>query len=162
MEKSTLTNVARLLWLVPIALLLLGINQWMVALDLRDTLEQGEAATAEVLEFVKNDRPDIPFGYVSLKATLSDGSEIVQEKMALPYTLLPRVEHALTLDVRVVPGADQQIVITDIAQTQWKIAAMQAAICFGVMLMAGVGLFLWNRMLTSIGDPASRSAANPA
>jgi hypothetical protein len=151
--------IARVLWLAPFSLLLLGINQWKVSGDLRETLEQGEAAQAEVLEFVKNERPDIPFGYVSLKARLADGSEIIQEKMALPYTLLPRVENAQTLDVRVIRGADQPIVISLIAQTQWKIAAVQAAVCFGVMLMAAVGLFFWNRMLASAGDPSARMPA---
>ncbi|MEZ4700875.1 MAG: hypothetical protein R2834_11135 [Rhodothermales bacterium] len=152
--------IARIVWIVPLGLFWLGINQWHVARDLRATLEQGEAARAEVIEFMKNERPDIPFGYISLRAHLADGREIVQEKMALPFTLLPQVEHEQVLDVRVIPGAEQPIVISAIARTQWKIAAMQSAVCFGMMLMFGIGIFFWNRMLTRSGDPATRLAVN--
>lgn len=150
-------RVARYLWAVPICLLLLGLNQAKVAYDLRETLQNGEEAIAEVLEFRINERVDIPFGYVSLKVALADGREIVQEKMALPYTLLPQVRYKETLDVRVFPGASQQIVIEDIVSTQWKIATMQAMICLAAFLLAGVGVFAWNRYLAKHGDPAAQT-----
>jgi hypothetical protein len=152
--------LARGLWVIPFALLALGVYQWDVSADLRRTLASGEAVQAEVIEFVKNDRPDIPFGYVSLRLRLADGREIVQEKMALPYTLLPLIEHQPTLDVRVLPDAAQPIVIHTIGKTQARIAAVQAGVCFGVLLHAGLALFFWNRMLTTAGDPALRVAVN--
>ena len=148
--------IARLLWIVPAALLFLTLNQAKVASDLRYTLTNGIEAVAEVLEVRVNERVDVPFGYVSLRVPLADGGEIVQEKMALPYTLLPAVRHAETLDVRIFPEADQQIVIADIAQTQWKIAAIQALMSLVAMLIAAAGVYAWNRLLKKKGDPALR------
>ena len=157
-KNHPLSNrIARYLWIAPLCLLLLGLNQAKVAYDLRETLQNGEEAVAEVLEFRINERVDIPFGYVSLKVPLANGDEIVQEKMALPYTLLPQVRYKETLNVRVFPGASQEIVIEDIVRTQWKIAAMQAIICLAGFLLAGVGVFAWNRYLTKHGDPAAQA-----
>ena len=149
--------ISRLLWGVPALLLFLSINQAIVATDIKHTLEHGADAIANVLEMRVNDRVDIPFGYVSLQVPLKDGTDLVQEKMALPYTLLPQVQHQETLDVRVLKGASQQIVISKIASTQWKMAAMQSAMCLVGFIMAGLGVFFWNRYLNRKGDPAERS-----
>ena len=140
-------RIARLAWIVPAALLLLSLNQAKVAYDLRQTLNLGVEAVAEVLEYRLEERVDIPFGYVSLKVPLPEGGEIIQEKMSLPYTLMGRIRHQETLNVRVFPEADQQIVILEVVETQWKIAAIQALICFATFLMAGAGVFGWNRLI---------------
>ena len=149
--------ISRLLWGVPLILLFLCLNQAKVAVDIKHTLENGAEAIANVLEVRVNDRVDIPFGYVSLQVPLEDGSELVQEKMALPYTLLPQVQYQETLDVRVLVGASQQIVIAPIASTQWKMAAMQSAMSLVGFLMAATGVFFWNRLLKKKGDPAEGS-----
>lgn len=149
--------ISRLLWAVPLILIFLSLNQAKVALDIKHTLENGAETTANVIEMRVNDRVDIPFGYVSLQVPLEDGSELVQEKMSLPYTLIPYVQHQETLDVRVLLGASQQIVISQIASTQWKMAALQSAMCFVGFLMAATGVFIWNRYLSKKGDPAEGS-----
>ena len=149
--------VARIMWVVPFLLMFLCLNQAKVAVDIKHTLENGREAIADVLELKVNDRVDIPFGYVSLRVPLEDGGELVQEKMSLPYTLLPQVKNQETLDVRVMVGASQQIVISQIASTQWKMAALQSAMCLVGFLMAGTGVLLWNRMLKNKGDPAEGS-----
>ncbi len=161
MEKTVVHRVARYLWIVPVALLLLSLNQAKVAYDLRYTLNNGIAAVADVLEVEINDRVDIPYGYVSLRVGLEDGSEIVQEKMSLPYTLLPSVRYEDQLDVRVFPGAEQPIVIQLIASTQWKIAGLQGVMSFVAFLMAAAGVYGWNRLLNKDGDPAARVPVQP-
>ena len=145
------------MWIVPFVLLFLCLNQAKVAVDIKHTLENGKDATADVLEMKVTDRADIPFGYVSLRVPLENGNELVQEKMSLPYTLLPQVKNQETLDVRVLIGASQQIVISQIASTQWKMAALQSVMCFFGFLMMGTGVFLWNKYLKRKGDPAERS-----
>ena len=144
------------MWIAPVALLLLSLNQAKVAYDLHYTLTNGIEAVADVIDVEVNERVDIPYGYVSLKVDLEDGRQIVQEKMSLPYTLLPSVRYETELDVRVFPEADQQIVITQIASTQWKIAALQSAMGFAGFLLAAIGVFAWNRLLRKKGDPALR------
>ncbi|MEM8484093.1 MAG: DUF3592 domain-containing protein [Bacteroidota bacterium] len=159
MKKALVYRVAKLMWALPVFLLLLALNQAKVAYDLHYTLNNGIAAVADVLEVEVNERVDIPYGYVSLRVALEDGQEIVQEKMSLPYTLLPSVRYEEQLDVRVFLEADQQIVIQQIASTQWKIAAIQSLILIVGFLMAATGVFAWNRLLKEKGDPATREIA---
>ena len=159
MAIKTVQKVARALWLIPAILLYLTINQADVAYDLKQTLENGTPAVAQVTETFVKDRVDIPFGYLNLRVPMEDGEFLVQEKMALPYTLVKRVEVAAELDVMVRKGADQQIVITEIGNTQWKIAAIQSGICLITFLMVSVGLYYWNRLLTKEGDPGHRQAS---
>lgn len=157
MKNKWVPIVSRFLWIVPAILLFLCINQAKVAVDIKHTLENGAESIANVLELRVNDRVDIPFGYVSLQVPLEDGTDLVQEKMSLPYTLIPHVQNKETLDVHVLVGASQQIVISQIASTQWKMAAMQSAMCLVGFIMAAVGVFLWNRLLRKKGDPAEGS-----
>ena len=154
MENRWVVMTARLLWIVPLFLCALAINQALVAFDIRHTLNSGEQAIADVIEIKINDRVDIPFGYVSLKVELDNAREIVKEKMALPYTLLPQVKDRVQLDVLVDPGSRQEIVIANIASTQWKMAGMQSMMCFFGFLFSGIGVFFWNRLLNTRGDPA--------
>ena len=142
---------------MPAILFFLCLNQAKVAVDIKHTLENGASAIANVIDVRVNDRVDIPFGYVSLQVPLEDGTDLVQEKMALPYTLLPHVQYEETLDVHVLVGASQQIVIARIASTQWKMAALQSAMCLVGFIMSGVGVYLWNRLLRKKGDPAEGS-----
>ncbi len=148
--------IARLLWFAPLLLFLLAINQARVAVDLRETLNSGARATAVVTDFDKVDRADVTYGYVSLEVPMADGSTLVKEKLTLPYTLLPHVAGQESLEVLVLPGSQQEVVIASIAQTQWKIAAIQAAMAFGACILFGLGVNWWNRYLAREGDPAYR------
>ena len=159
MERTSVHKIARWLWVIPVALLLLTLNQAKVAYDLHYTLNNGISAVADVLKVEVNDRVDIPYGYVSLRVALEDGREIVQEKMSLPYTLLPAVRYAEQLDVRVFPDADQPIVISEIASTQWKIAGIQSLMGFVGFLLVTAGVYGWNRLLDKSGDPADRAVS---
>ena len=152
--------VARGMWFAPLLMLFLVFNQYDVAQDLRATLEAGEAAVADIVEYEVSDRADMPFGYVSLKVNMEDGSSFDQEKMALPYTLLPILKGKEQVDVRVDRTADQPVVITQIAQTQWKIAAIQSAVSLGAFLILGFGVFWWNRHLSRQRDPAMAGGRN--
>lgn len=142
-------GVAKVAWIAPILLLLLAINQVFVAVDIRETLNSGQRAVATVTDYDRVDRADVTFGYISLSVTLPDGSVIEKEKMSLPYTLLPRLEGETELPVIVSPGADQEIVIEEIASTQWKIAAIQSSMALLGSIMFGVGVLAWNRLLKS-------------
>lgn len=152
--------MARLLWFVPALMLFLAVNQAKVAYDLRKTLRDGMPAIAEVTEYERVDRKDVTNAELSLRVRLPDGTEIVHEKMALPYTLSFMVEQD-SLEVRVLPGADQEIVITSIAATQSRIAAINAAISLVGFLLFGAGVLWWNRYLRKKGDPALRAQPTP-
>ncbi|GIV59159.1 DUF3592 domain-containing protein [Rhodocaloribacter litoris] len=150
--------VARLLWGVPVLLFLLAGYQAKVARDLRHTLDEGMPARAEVTAYHRVDRKDVTHAEVSLRVRLAGGAVLEKRQLALPYSLAFLVERD-TLDVRVLPGADQEVVITEIAATQARIARMNAAMSFVAFLLFGAGVFWWNRYLRRRGDPARRSAA---
>ena len=138
--------VARVAWLIPAVLLLLTIHQGKAAMDLNDTLQKGEEARAEVTRYMRSDRKDVTQAELDLRVTLQDGSTLVHERLALPYSVAHRVE-AEFLDVRVMPGAAQEIVIVEIGPTQRRIALSNAAMAGIMLIMASIGVFFWNRQV---------------
>jgi hypothetical protein len=157
-------TVARLLWVFPAILLFLAVNQLRVAYGLRATLAGGEPAVAEIYEYHTEDRVDVTYDYVSLRVPLPDGRVIEREKVSLPHSLAPLLEGRESVAVRVRPGADQPVVIMPIVQSQWRIAAVNAAISVVGFLLLGLGVYAWNRYLRRQGDPADQpvAAASPA
>lgn len=158
--------VARLAWVLPLFFLGLTVHQAKVSFDIRETLNQGELATAEITEVHEENRVDVTFDWVSLRVPLQDGSVLVKEEMALPHSLVPLLkteddEPRESVEVRVDPGADQEVVILSVASTQWRIAAMNSAIGGVAFLIFAVGVFYWNRSLKTDGDPAERGVSEP-
>lgn len=155
--------VARALWLFPAVLLLLTFYLADAALDLRETLMEGIPATAEITDFASSDRVDVTYDYVSLRAELPDGQVIAREQLSFPHSFAEILTGQETLEVRVLPGADQEIVIVRVGEQligrpQWRIAAIQAGMSFVAFLLAAAGVFAWNRYLRRSGDPADRYA----
>lgn len=148
---------ARALWIVPAFLLLLVPHQAKVAYDLRQTLERGLPATAQVIEVHQENRVDVTYDWISLRVALPDGRVLERERMSVPHTLITPLEDRETVEVRVVPGADQEIVIAEIAATQWRIAAANAAMSGIAALIFGACVFAWNRYLKREGDPSLRT-----
>lgn len=158
MSSKASRIVARLLWVFPLILVLLAYHQTRVALDLRATWEAGEPATAEVLELEMSNRMDVVYDWVSLRVTMVDGTVFERERLGMPHSLAPRLEGKETLNVRVLQGAAQPIVIEEIINAQWRIAAVQALMAFFGALFLGFGVAWWNRYLRRQGDPALRPA----
>ncbi len=161
MASRTLIIVARLLWLAPALLLLLSINQIKVAYDLHHTLAEGTPAIAEVLAYGKVDRADVTFAFARLRVPIDD-QHVIERELPLPLSLIPQVEGRETVNVLVLPGAAQEVVIEAIARPQWRMAAINAAMSFGAFLIFFFGVLAWNRYLTRRGDPAVNPAASPA
>jgi hypothetical protein len=149
--------ITRLLWIIPLLLLVLTIQQAKVAIDLRATLQEGTPATAEILELEISNRVDVTYDWVSLRVTMPDGRVFEQEQMSLPHTLAPELEGKQQVDVRVRPDAPQPVAITQFARAQWRIAAIQSVMAFVGALLMGGGVFWWTRYLRRQGDPAERT-----
>lgn len=145
--SKTIQIIAKAVWAIPALLLFLGINQVRVAQDIRSTLERGTSARAEITDWHLDERADVKFDYVSLRVPLASGDVLVREKMPMPHSLIYLLEGKEEVDVRVREGAAQELVIEEVGATQWRIAAMNAAISFFTVLMAGGAIFLWNRHL---------------
>lgn len=152
MPSRTTRFVARAAWIVPVALVLLTVHQARTAVELGRTLRQGEPATAAVTRYERSDRKDVTQAELDLRIDLPDGSTIVREHLALPYSIAHRVE-ADSLPVRVLRGASQEIVLTDIVRTQIRIAWSNAAMALVMALISLVGVVAWNRMLARRAVP---------
>ncbi len=145
MASNATRLIARILWFFPALLLFLTLDQAKVAFDLRQTWQHGAPATAEVLAFENANRVDVTYGYVSLRVPLPDGRVLTKEKMSLPNSLLPRLEEATSLAVRVQPGAAQEVIIERLMPAHWLIAAGQSGMALLGALLFGTGVFWWNR-----------------
>jgi len=156
--SDTSRLIARALWVFPALLLFLVVNQTMVAVELRATWERGYPAVAEVLAVENTNRADVTYDYISIRVPMADGQVLTKEKMSLPHSLLPRVGGHKTLEVRVRPGASQEVVFASLMPAHWLIAAAQAGMSLIGLLIGATGVFWWNRYLHRQGDPALRSA----
>ena len=142
--------IARVAWVIPALLLALAIHQVSTAVNLARTLDNGEQAMAEVTRYERSDRKDVTHFELDLRVRLADGTVFERERLALPYSIGHRVE-ADSLEVTVLPGSGQEVVITQIGRTQVRIAWSNAAMSFIIFLMAFVGVFSWNRWLAKKG-----------
>lgn len=139
--------VARIAWAVPVVLLLLTFQQLKVTLDLGETMKQGTPAVARVTRYDRTDRKDVTHAELDLEIHLKDGTVLHKNNLALPYSIAHRVEGKDSLDVLVLRGASQEVVLTDIVGTQRRIAFYNIAMSLMAFLLVTVGVFFWNRML---------------
>ncbi len=146
MSSSPSRSVARVAWVVPVVLLALSVHQFVTAFNLTATLNNGQAAMAEVTRYERSDRKDVTHVELDLLVHMEDGTSFEKTRLALPYSIGHRVE-ADSLDVTVLQGSGQEVVITEIGRTQISIAWSNGAMAFIVFLMAFVGVFSWNRWL---------------
>ena len=101
---------------------------------------------AEVTRYERSDRKDVTHVELDLLVRMQDGTTLERTRMALPYSIGHRVE-AESLNVTVLPGTGQEVVITQIGRTQARIAWSNGAMSFIAFLMAFLGVFSWNRWL---------------
>ena len=146
------TVLAKAAWIVPVILVGLGVHQGKVAVDLRTTLSEGLSATAAVTEYERVDRADVTYGYVNLEVPLPDGRTLSREKMSLPYSLIQEIEGRDSLQVHVLPDGSQTVVIDMVAETHWKIAAIQSGVSLVAALMAFAAVFGWNRNIAASAE----------
>lgn len=139
--------IARIFWGIPFVLVCLAANQGLVAVQLRETWNQGVPAIAKVKEFDVTNRADVTYGYINLQVTLPDGQTIERQRMSLPPSLWSRVKGQDSLHVHVRLGASQEIVIDRLMPAHWLIAASQMGISLMGAILSGVLAYFWNRSL---------------
>jgi hypothetical protein len=152
--------VARLMWALPALLFFLTLHQALVAYDLRATFLEGETATAEVVEMTTTNRVDVTLDAVTLRVTGEDGTTQVWRNLSFPHTFKDRIEGKTELEVRVRPGARQEVVMTALMPAHWLIAAGQAGMALIGAVLLFWGIFAWNKYLIEEGDPADANEEN--
>ena len=159
--------IARLAWILPVLFLGLAIHQGKVTYDLRATKTQGVEATARVQTVHASNRTQVTYDYVSIRVPMPDGAVMTRERLSLPHGIVPALKGKETLAVRVVPGANRSVVVTEpikstpVVDTQIRIAGINALMSLGAALLFGLGIWFWNRSLRREGDPAERGVSGP-
>jgi len=159
---SSTRLIARILWIIPVILVFLTINQANVAIDIHRTLVHGEPAIARVTEYFSSDRVDVSYDYINLRVALADGEIIEKEKLSIPHSFAAELEGKTEVPVRVLRGADQEIVIASVGRAHWRMAALNSVMSLIALILASVGIFYWNRFLKRKGDPALRKVEDPS
>ncbi|HAY35892.1 MAG: hypothetical protein HOC28_08495 [Bacteroidetes Order II. Incertae sedis bacterium] len=139
-------KVARWAWLIPAILVALSAHQAYTAIQLQKTMDEGISTWAEVTRYDRSDRKDVTHVELDLIVHLPDGTEFERKNLTLPYSIGHRVQ-ADTLQVKVLQGAAQEVVIEQISSTHVRIAWSNFVMSFIGFLMAFGLVFGWNRML---------------
>ncbi|MEX0746549.1 MAG: DUF3592 domain-containing protein [Rhodothermales bacterium] len=142
--------IARLLWIFPLILLFLTVYLAKAAVDIKETLDEGEVVRAEVLELYKTGRVDVTYGFARLRVPM--GGRLVERKLSMPTSFIEELEGRDSVDVRVRPGHDQEIVIVEVARPQWRMAAINAGISLLGFILLSIAVFSWNRYLHRRSD----------
>mgnify|MGYP006896934936 CR=1 FL=1 len=160
-------RVAQAAWLLPLFFLGISVHQGTVVYDLYTTNAQGTEVTAEVQEIHIENRTQVTYDYVSLRVPMPDGTTLTRDRLSLPHGIVPALQGKETLTVRVGPGANPSIVVTEpigptpVVETQMRIAGINGLMSLGAALLFGVAVFYWNRSLRRDGDPADRGVSEP-
>ncbi|MFB6098589.1 MAG: hypothetical protein ABEK84_05650 [Salinibacter sp.] len=160
--------IARIAWIVPVALLGLALHQGKVAYDLHTTKTQGLQRTAEVQKVHASTRTQVTYDYVSIRVPMPDGTVLTRKRLSLPHGIVPALKEKETLQVRVASGRDSRSIVvtepiksTPVVDTQIRIAGINGLMSLGAALLFGLAIWFWNRSLRRDGDPAQRGVTEP-
>jgi len=149
--------VARLLWALPVLLIVLALALTKAGFDQRRTLEEGIPTMGTISNVEIKSRSEITYGHLDVSVTLDDGTQLTRT-LPLPLSLLHKVREQTVLPVRVLPGSDQPILIEEIARAQWRMSFIHAGMAGVGVIMLIIGVGAWNRYLNREGDPGVRTA----
>lgn len=149
--------VARMLWIIPLALVGLTIHQVWVARSVAKTMSEGHRVIAEVTFFDVKEMVAQTHGILDLEIPDSNlGS--YSKRLTVPAAWLYDMGELDSLAVYVLDGGTQDVVIENLAQVQARTAWVNAMVALLFALMIAVPVWLWGRYLKREGDPAYRQS----
>ena len=148
---------ARLMWALPLLLLVIAGSLVRAGLGQRAALTGGEVIEATLEEVYKRERSEITRGEAVLVYTPPGAAAPVERRVELPLTFLMELEPRVgeTVQIRQLAG-EKQLVFEPFARAQMRLTFINAAMAFFGFLVAGALVFGWNRFLAREGDPALR------
>lgn len=156
--------VARLLWALPLLLVVISVATTRAGLEQRAVAETGQTVEAEVVGLDLRERSEITRGDVQLRYTPPGAAAPVERAVEMPLILLKEIEadfdaraegERLTLPIVVRQGSDQ-VVLGAHRRGQWMLTFSLAAMAALGALVSGLLVGGWNRLLAREGDPATR------
>lgn len=136
------------MWIAPAVLLVIGIFLIKAGLEQRRTLEQGDSATARVIDVEIRNRADVTYGHIDLRIPEKAGDS-TEVRLPLPLSLLMEIRNQATVRVKLLDKTDQPVVIERIARAQWRMSFIHASMCLIGSLLLAWGVLAWNRYLTT-------------
>ena len=164
--------VAKLLWVLPLLMLVISVALVRAGMEQREIAEAGVEVQADVLGIEVRERSEITHGMVHLRyldparpdAASPDATspDSVERYVELPLSFLKEIEQGyaadpgLTLPLRVSPDSDQ-VILGAHSRAQWILTFAFAGMAF--VGFAGLAALVggWNRFLAREGDPALRT-----
>ncbi len=157
--------VARLLWALPLLLVVIALATTRAGLAQRSVAEDGEVVEAEVTGLELRERSEITTGQVGLRYTPPGAAGPVERDVELPIILLKEIEvdlaetpegETLRLPIVVSEGTDQIVLGTHRRGTWLLTLSLAAMAAFGAVV-SGLLVGGWNRFLAREGDPALKT-----
>lgn len=156
--------MARLLWALPLLLLLIAVLVTKAGLEQRSVAEGGDVVSAEVLAVDLRERSEITRGSVRLRFTPPGATAPVERDVEMQMILLKELEadladHPEGMTIPIVAAPDtEQIVLGAHRRGQWVLTLSLAAMALLGAVVSGLLVRGWNRLLATQGDPALRTA----
>ena len=159
--------VARLLWALPLLLLVIAATTTRAGLQQRAVYEQGETVTADVLGLDLRERSEITHSAVRLRYTMPGASAPTLRTAEMPIVLIKEIEAGLNATPEgqtyrvplLVSTETDQVVLGTHPRGQWLLTFSLAGMALIGAVVSGLLVRGWNRLLARDGDPATRLTA---
>ena len=160
---------ARLLWALPLLLVVIAVATTRAGLEQRAVAERGQTVEAEVTGLTLRERSEITTGQVRLRYTPPEAAAPVERDVELPIILLKEIEadlaatpegQTLRLPIVIAEGTDQ-IVLGTHRRGTWLLTLSLAGMAAIGAVVSAILVGGWNRFLAREGDPALRTGGVP-
>ena len=159
--------VARLLWALPLLLLVIAATTTRAGFEQRAVYEGGTTVTADVLGLDLRERSEITHGAVRLRYLMPGASDSTRRTAEMPLVLIKEIEAGLDATPEgqtyrvplLVSETTDQVVLGLHPRGQWLLTFSLAGMALIGAVVSGLLVRGWNRLLAREGDPATRLAA---
>lgn len=159
--------VARLMWALPLLLLVIAGATTVAGLEQRAVYTGGTTVTADVLGLDLRERSEITHSAVRLRYTMPGATAPTLRTAEMPIVLIKEIEADLnalpdgqTLQVPLlVSETSDQVVLGTHPRGQWLLTFSLAGMALIGAVVSGLLVRGWNRLLARDGDPAARAYA---
>ncbi len=161
--------VARLMWALPLLLVVIAVATTRAGLEQRAVYEGGTTVTADVLGLDLRERSEITHGAVRFRYTVPGAAAPTVRAVEMPLVLIKEIEadlnalapgETLRMPLLVSPTTDQVVLGTH-PRGQWLLTFSLAGMALIGAIVSGLLVNGWNRLLAREGDPATRGDAAP-
>jgi hypothetical protein len=157
--------VARLMWALPLLLVVIAVATTRAGFEQRAVYRGGTTVTADVLGLDLRERSEITHGAVRLRYTMPGATAPTTRTAEMPLVLIKEIEadldalrpgQTLRVPLLVSAGSDQVVLGTH-PRGQWLLTFSLAGMALIGAVVSGLLVRGWNRLLARDGDPATRA-----